>query len=467
MSANSLTQEARLENAMMLASVLGLGTEVADKALQFEVCIAAEPSDAAAISIAKELVAILSRTIRDVHLNAACETAVVEIVIGAIRPRSALPKLFLGMTPKHAVIDEVPTPWTFQGEPGILAVLTACYLSAAIMQKVFGSDFPYGGKFPLRISFAELGIDFSALDQQIDVGEMYLAGAGAIGNGLLWALRFIKTRGELIIADDDVVSPGNLNRQIWFTPEDIGKWKAEQLALKAQPYMPTLKLIPRRGRLQEIPERSEGPWLKRLIVGVDSRRARRELQKEFPGEVFDASTTDIREVVIHHNKQMTDSACLSCIYESDDEESSREAHIAEHLGVTVSEVRSERIAEDAADKILARYPKLDRGGLVGLAYDTLFKRLCGEGELKSLEGRRVAAPFAFVSILAGTLLALEIVRHIGEGAHKRDFNYWRVSPWHGPILRRQILRPKQPGCEFCAHETLIRVNRMLWASGTL
>ena len=30
---------------------------------------------------------------------------------------------------------------------------------------------------------------------------------------------------------------------------------------------------------------------------MDSRRARRELQNELPAEVFDASTTDIREVV--------------------------------------------------------------------------------------------------------------------------------------------------------------------------
>jgi hypothetical protein len=462
MSADTLTQEARLENAMMLASVLGLGTEVADKALQFDVCITADLQDLTAVAVSKEFIAVLRRTIRAVQLNDSFETAVLEVVIGTASPRSPLPKLFLGMTPEQAVIGEEPTPWTFQGESGLIAILTACYLSAATMQKVFGEDFPYGGKLPLQISFAELGIDFSVFDHAIDVGEMYLAGAGAIGNGFLWALRHIKILGQLIIADDDIVSPGNLNRQIWFTSDDVGKPKADRLALKAQPYMPALKLIPRRGRLQEMPERSEGPWLKRLVVGVDSRRARRELQREFPGEVFDASTTDIREIVVHHNKQMADAACLSCIYESDNEESSHEAHIAEHLGVTVSEVRSERITEEVADKIFVRYPKLDRTALVGLAYDTLFKRLCGEGELKSLEGRRAVAPFAFVSILAGALLALDIVRHVANGAHKKDFNYWRVSPWHGPILRRQVLRPKQPGCEFCGQETLIRVNRMLW-----
>lgn len=53
-------------------------------------------------------------------------------------------------------------------------------------------------------------------------------------------------------------------------------------------------------RLQDVPaKQGGGAWLKRLIVGVDSPRARRNLQTEVPGEVYDASTTGISEVVVH------------------------------------------------------------------------------------------------------------------------------------------------------------------------
>jgi hypothetical protein len=41
-----------------------------------------------------------------------------------------------------------------------------------------------------------------------------MAGAGAIGNGFLWAARHVDIRGTLHIADDDRVSSGNLNRRI-------------------------------------------------------------------------------------------------------------------------------------------------------------------------------------------------------------------------------------------------------------
>jgi hypothetical protein len=108
-------------------------------------------------------------------------------------------------------------------------------------------------------------------------------------------------------------------------------------------------------------------------------------------------------------------------------------------------------------------PKLEAAGLVGLSYDTLFKQLCGEGELRTLEGRRIVAPFAFVSVLGGTLLALEMLRRLGEGDSNRDFNYWRVSPWYPPSSRRQIIRPAQPRCEFCGDRILKAVNSALWS----
>lgn len=217
---------------------------------------------------------------------------------------------------------------------------------------------------------------------------------------------------------------GNLNRQIWFETDDIGRHKADRLVARAQPFFPHLVLDARRSRLQAVAEKSEAPWLKTLIVTVDSRRARRALQNECPGEVFDASTTDIREVVLHYHKQPTSAACLSCIYEPDAEETSREQHIAEHLGVSLAEVRSERISAASARIIAARFPRLSQEEIERTAYDTLFKRLCGEGALTTLEGQRLVGPFAFVSVLAGTLLAIEVVRRRALGSHVLTDNYW-------------------------------------------
>lgn len=468
MSARQLTPEARRENALALSTALGLSVADAAQALALGIAITADPTDPAAIALARDIADLLGRTIERVSTGADAGPIAAEVVVGMATPCTTALPIYVDVRVDAAMIGRYRTAIQPIATPHpILRLLTACYASAGTLYHALRGALPIGLPDPLVVRFDALGVDAGALGKPIDLGLGVMAGAGAIGNGLLFAGCRLDLGGELIIADDDVVSAGNLNRQVWFERDDIDKPKVERLVARAQPFFPRLQLLPRQCRLQDLPERSHSPWLKRLIVAVDSRRARRALQTEFPGEVFDASTTDIREVVIHHHAQPTPDACLSCIYEPDAEELSREQHIADHLGVPVDAVRRERISDLDAAAIVTRFPRLVAAELVGMAYDTLFKRLCAEGSLGTIAGRTIVAPFAFVSVLAGTLLALELVRWLGQGASARGFNYWRVSPWHAPLARRRIIRPRQPGCMFCSDAILQRVNVALWSSATI
>lgn len=463
MPVHPLTAEAQHENAATLAAALGLGLGKAAKLLDFTVVITVNPADIVAAALALDVSELLSRTVQAVSINTTPTAPIAELVIGDARPRTESRKLFLSIGCRNATLTRMSMPSrACQPIHGLWCSIVACYACAAMLDCALDRELPFGLPDPLVLSFDALGVDPLDLGKTIDIGHAYLAGAGAIGNGLLWAARHLDLRGRLEIVDDDHVDSGNLNRQVWFGTEDIDLKKVDRLVLKAQPFFPKLALIPRPQRLQDLSEKSAGPWLRRLIVAVDSRRARRRLQNELPGEVFDASTTDIREVVIHYHRQPTMYACLSCIYESDEEELSREQHVADHLGVSVEAVRSERIGVAEATVIIKRFPALADVDLIGTAYDTLFKRLCGEGLLRTAAGRRIVAPFAFVSVLAGALLALELVRRLGSGDSDRAFNYWRVSAWHPPLSRRRVLRSRQPRCQFCGSETLQRVNAQLW-----
>lgn len=463
MPADSLTAEARRENAAALAAALGLGLDKAAEVLEVAVAITANPEDRIAQEFAADIAALLARTVREVSVQNVPTAPATELVIGDAPARTQGRRVYLNVMREGATLSRTASaPLLCQSIHGLLRVIVACYASAAALDRAL--DAPFGFPDSFVLSFDTLGLDLADLNLPLDLGHAYLAGAGAIGNGLLWAARHLDVRGRLDIADDDRVDPGNLNRQVWFGTDDIDLKKVERLVLKAQPFFQSLKLVPRPVRIQDLPEKSSDPWLRRLIVAVDSRRARRQLQNEFPGEVFDASTTDIREVVVHYNRQPTTDACLSCIYEPDREELSREQHIADHLGVSVEAVRSERISAATAAAIVQRFPALAHAHLIGTAYDTLFKKLCGEGLLKTPAGRAVTAPFAFVSVLAGALLAVELVRRLSPGRSERNFNYWRVSAWHAPLARRRILRPQQPACTFCENPILQRVNARLWAA---
>lgn len=463
MAQDYLTPEARRENATTLAAALGLTLDSASKALELHVTVTADPSDSTADFVATQVCALLCRTVTQVSRTLPGPDTDCELIIGAAHPRSSSPKVFVDIMDHCAIIgQDCPAPLSCYPITQIFGLLTACYACAATIYRATGSILPFAPTDPFVLRFAELGIDSSELSKPVELNNAYLAGAGANGNGFLWAARYLNVSGQLEIVDDDYVSASNLNRQIWFEPDDVGKLKVDRLVSRAQPHFPKLTLMPRAFRLQQLPEKSSGPWLKRLIVAVDSRRARRALQNEFPGEVFDASTTDIREIVLHHHAQPTAYACLSCIYEPDADEFTRERHIADHLGVSLDDVRSERISRQAASTIVNRFPSIEPGAIVGTAYDSLFKQLCSEGALGKIDDKRVIAPFAFISVLAGTLLALELIRRLNSGTHDRAFNYWRISPWYPPLPRKRLLRSRQPGCTFCGQPILASVNAVLW-----
>lgn len=164
-----------------------------------------------------------------------------------------------------------------------------------------------------------------------------LAVAGAVGHGVLRALRHLPTTGMLPVEDPKTVTQGNFNRCTYLQQQDLGKDKAAVLAERAQPGFKNLTLQPYVGDFGAFCK-EHGPQ-QAVIVTVDSRRARRSIQSELPGGVIDASTTDGRAAVVHSHKQPTAGACLSCIYRHVPEEHARERSITEGLGVTLDDVR--------------------------------------------------------------------------------------------------------------------------------
>jgi len=457
---------ARRENARTLAAALGATEQDAAALLDAVVLITVAPG---CERFAERLRLLLERTMTTVISRPDELTpASLEVVVGPTGVRSAAAVVSVLLNGTRLMIDDGPvvSPADLQKSTPIVELVAACYAAAAAVQRATRVELPVPLRLPMDIELADvLGRDVLRPNQSADLGKIYMAGAGAIGNAVLLGLSAFAVRGELHICDPDLVSEGNLNRCAWFTASDVDKNKAEQLALRAQGSLPELILVPHHCVLKDVPAaRLGGAWLESLIVAVDSRRARRALQNELPRRVFDASTTNISEVVLHFNRCLGEHACMSCVYYEAPDEAAHERHVAEMLGISVTDVQSNFVSEAAAALITGRYPGLDASSLVGLAYDSLFKQLCGQGALKTAADEQVLAPFAFVSVLAGVLLAVEIVRRIDSPAAESPFNYWRVSPWAAPVLRARELRPKRKPCEFCDNRVLQGVARQLWGT---
>ena len=438
----------------MLAAVLGIGEDEAADRLGRTVLVTTGAGERER-AWAEEIIALLSLTVEVTRTPG--EAVHAELIVGDAMPRTSAPRLHAAIDATQVTIGAAPARVSASSPHPLFVTVGACSAAAAALHLVIDDPALPASQLPLSYRFDALGVPPGALARPVDLSGSALVGAGAVGRGFLRALRHLSVRGTLPIIDPKSVGNGNFNRCVYLQPGDAGRDKARALAARAQGDFPDLVLEPCVEEFRTFCKRMGPPAT--AIVTVDSRRARRSIQSELPGRVIDASTTDIRAVVVHSHRQPTEQACLACIYRHVPEENLRERAIAEGLGVTPEAVKEGFISADAAAAIAAAVPGIVPADIVGMAYDSLFKQRCAEQTLLNSENRQVLAPFAFVSALAGALQVIELLR---SDCRVDGTNYWTVDPWRAPVQRARVLRPRLADCEFCASPDANAIARELW-----
>jgi len=449
--------DAARENRITLQNLLGLNDTASERILGSSILLSVAGHHPRLLEF---LQVILERTFENVHTDAQPNIKYsCEVITDTAYKFSDGPSVCIGTKEDNIISVSSTQRWTPLSENNhpFIYFVTSCYVGSMVLKTMYD-------KLAVTVS-DEIIIDINKLikNQEVftkhfDIGTAFLAGAGAIGNSFLYALSTFNVSGYIKVVDPDFVSGGNLNRCLFFNTDDIDQMKSDVLVSKAQRLFTDLKLKSEPVELAKVPDNNGAAWLKKLIVAVDSRRARRNLQGEVPMEVFDASTTGITEVVIHNHKRPLEGACLGCIYIKEKQEDAHEIHVADALGVTLLHVQKQFIDSEAASLIGTKY-RLEPSLILGVPYDTLFKQLCGEGKLMTKESNQVLAPLAFVSALAGAFLALMLIeKHHGV----TTYNYWRMSPWANLNYRLQQIQPSNEECEFCNNKTYMKVAEDLW-----
>ena len=444
------------ENELTLARLIGVRENQAAERLNRRVTIT--HGGASAALFAQELREQLVPTV-NVTVGGTCD---LEVVIDAAPLAPAVKRLFVALQQDSVSISKSPGPPGARATPlhGLQTTIAACFAAGVVLRRVI-DGMPGSDADPFIVRFDAVGATQPVLGRPISLDDTVLVGAGAVANGFLRAARHLDIRGVLTVADPKRVGSGNPNRCLYFDDGDVGRPKASRVCEKAQPDFPRLgleaaemtfaELVKIRGRVR------------RAIVAADSRRARRSIQKELPLEVLDASTTDVSEIIVHSHRQPTEGACLACIYRHIPDELARERDIASGLGIDLTDVTAETLIDErVAGKITANHPQLSSVDLIGKAFDSLFKQLCGEQALLTPTGAQVLAPFAFVSNLAGALLALELSRFDAGRLVSDNSNYLCLSPWAPPHSRVRRWRGREPGCEYCGSPQTQGVLRDLW-----
>jgi hypothetical protein len=447
---------ARQENERTLARLVGISEDEAARRLDFKVSVRREGRTSE--GFARHVTGLLALTLQVVAQD---EPADLELAINAA-PRGT------GRLALSARIDDegmrlgapdgcVPAP-DGPAPHDLKAKLAACYAAGVVIAHAVGGERRERLGLLFVLNFAALALSDELLAQQVVLENTVLAGAGGVASGLLWAIESIDVRGELDVADPKAVSAGNLNRCFHFTARDVGQSKA--LSLCANANVSNLALRPFVGTFADL--RRQRGRIKRVIVTVDSRPARRAIQNELPLEVLDASTTDVSEVVVHSHAQPNSGACLSCIYHHTSLEDERLRSIAEGLGVTYEEIEGKELIDDILAARLATIHGVEAGEIEGVAVTSLYKELCAAAALKSAAGEQAFAPFAFVSNLAGVLLAVELLRFEADRDAARSASYLTLDPWSPPHGRARRPRGKRSDCEFCSDDDNLTIMATIW-----
>jgi hypothetical protein len=226
----------------------------------------------------------------------------------------------------NVYVDEPPAV-----DDGEVAAVPAALLAAVIgvselFRIVFANDLGERGRHrrqPGAFNLVTLGEpEDMTIPAVIDVGEVRLVGAGAIGQAAAQTLAAAGARGTLVVVDDEPVTLSNLQRYVLTRDSDVGAVKVDLLRERLEGS--SLNVVPLKTEWYAGLVEAQLPTL----VALDSPEARVGVQTSLPGPLYNAWTQPA-DVGWSRHERFGDEPCLACLYWPEEEGPSQHEQIAE------------------------------------------------------------------------------------------------------------------------------------------
>ena len=272
------------------------------------------------------------------------------------------------------------------------------------------------------LTYTQQGEQEAEGPDDVDIGEAHLVGAGAIGNGAVWALARCKDlRGKLHVVDHETIDLPNLQRYVLAGQADVEASKCEAAA--APFTAPGIEVVPHRCTWADYVA-ARGDWrFDTVAVALDTGADRITVQAALPRWIANAWTQDI-DLGVSRHRFGDGRACLACLYMPTGPVKSEHERLADELRMpeAVMEIKQMlQLSVTLNEHFIHRV-----AGAMGLPVEPLMQfvgrplrefhhaAICG-GLAFTLTGGtepvRAIVPMAFQSALAGIMLAAEIVKH--------------------------------------------------------
>lgn len=346
------------------------------------------------------------------------------------------------------------------------ACAAACFGVAELFKKVSN---PKGNRkidsleFSLLNYSTELPIENPHLPTEINLGEVTLVGAGAIGSAFMYTINALNSlNGTLNIVDGDKYSESNLNRYIIADNRTVGMYKTdiaesifkthEALTVKKYPMVYDEFII-------------NNSNIDTLISAVDKRVTRYNMQSDIPKLILDAATTE--SIIDLARIEFTKGACLGCLYKIKPEDNFILINMSKYLGLDLARVKylfeSSRGLNKEDIEVISKKLDKELSSSIDSPIDTLYAReYCGSGKLTDKEtGEVVIAPISFISVLAGVFLAGELVKDRYFPLYKIN-NTFQINTFGRPVSQMHSYKNSDPKCFYCNDEVYKAVYKEKW-----
>lgn len=308
------------------------------------------------------------------------------------------------------------------------AGVAACLACANLFRRIFAGQL-HSDTVDSEVSFSvfTLAKPYSKTAdpalESVYMPDVHLIGAGAVGNGFLWAVNRVDCTGTLHVVDPEPIEESNLQRYSMASSADMGVAKS-RLAKQwlRDGNSRRLKVVPQNMAWANYIDQLTSRRLDTVVTAVDSAQARIQIQASLPKRIFNA-WTQAGEAGVSRHEFLGDAACLACLYMPRGEVLHQDQLVLRSLRLPDDQLKPIRqrlqqgIPTDRGFlELIASHSKVPLGALLpyeGRKLNDLYvEAICGGAVMafgSNQAGSQAEVPMAFQSALAGILLAAELM----------------------------------------------------------
>lgn len=347
------------------------------------------------------------------------------------------------------------------------AVASACFGAAEVFNKIFEQHLKAVSDDHYIFSLLEYKWSPSICSEMPEtfLDDVTFIGLGAVGNAASYTLGFMKNilKGEVRLVDSEKLELSNVQRYISTKRASvdtlkttIAKYEFDKTGVNTEKYSKTIG--------NYIAHENRECIFKAIVISVDNPETRIYAQALLPYIVINGWTSDqledYGELGISKHWFDSDQACLACLYMPQGKVLSELDRLVDFTGLSKQEIvdiyktpLDEKILKEISEKkaykkeILMRW----KGRLIREFY---VEAGCGGvflGVQSGMKEHAAIVPITHQSVLAGALVAAELIKTVLGLSSRRDRASHRMSVFRMPYIYDLPKTVKSEKC-FCADE---------------